>query len=120
MIDSIQAWLDAVLRWTAAIPETGWAVLAGLFIGGMLTQWIKRSVPVGELLPGLSKGMQVFYVRILALVFSFLPTFFLWPDENAVWVALAVGVTTPTVYRVCTLALYRRWPHLERTMSGTD
>ena len=120
MTQVIGEWLAAILAWAAAIPVQGWAILLGLLGGGVVTQWLKRTVPMSVLFPSWPKQAHVALLRVSALVFAFIPTYMLWPaDQYQVWAALAVGFTTPTVYRVISFFVYKRWPQMEARWSGT-
>lgn len=120
MLETIDSWVVAIVGWFEIIPVQGWAILAGLFIGAMVTQWIKRNVPIKILFPKMSIQVARLCIRSLALVASFTPTYFIWPaDQYRFWAALAVGFGTPFVYRVCTFFCYKKWPTLEARFSGT-
>ena len=121
MADSINQWIETILNWLEVIPIQGWAILAGIFIGSVATQWIKRTFPVGILFPNLNPGIRVMVIRISAFILSFLPTYYIWPEDNIrLWAALAVGFGTPTVYRVGSFFAYKKWPDLEARFSGTE
>jgi len=120
MLETIDQWIKAIAGWLDIIPVQGWAILAGIFIGSMVTQWVKRNFPIKVLFPKCSVVWQKFSIRLLALVCSFAPTYFIWPDDKfRVWAAIAVGFGTPTVYRAFSFFLYRRWPDLRDRLSGT-
>ena len=119
MLETIDQWITAIASWMAIIPVQGWAILAGLFIGSVSTQWLKRTFPVGILFPNLKEVHQKMYIRISALLFSFLPTYYIWPDDRyRLWAAIAIGFGTPTVYRVGSFFVYKKWPDLRTRFSG--
>lgn len=120
MRESINEWLTAILGWVEVIPVEGWAVLLGMFIGSMFTQWVKRNFPIAILFPKTNPAFHRLAIRLLALVASFAPTYAIWPDNQyRFWAALAVGFGTPFVYRVLTFFAYKKWPQLESRFSGT-
>lgn len=118
MIETIGQWVDAILQWIYMVPREVWAVFIGLTVGGAGTQWLKRTFPATVLFQ--SKEMAVMYLRIIAFVLSFLPTYFVWDGKHAVWVAAAVGFTTPALYKASTFFLYKKFPELKERLSGTD
>ena len=122
MIDTINTWFEAILGWFAAVPQPAWAVLVGLFIGGALTQWLKRTFPLSILLPNSSKGFRISVIRVLAFVLAVVPAYILWPADDIyrVWAALAVGVSAPSTYKLVTFLVYKKWPQLEKVWSGTE
>jgi hypothetical protein len=120
MIDTISTWIAAVVEWMDAIPITVWALIVGLVIGGAATQWVKMTFPVGILFPKMPPAMQIMYIRLIAFVLSFVPTFFIWPGENAVWAATAVGFSSPTIYKILSVFIFKRWPELGERLSGTS
>jgi len=121
MIDTITAWFNAVMEWVGALPVQGWAILIGILLGGAVTQWLKRTIPIAILWPSLTKPMQVMVLRCIALVCAFIPTYILWPDDQyEVWAAVSVGFATPVIYRVATVFLYKRFPLLKAKLSGTE
>ena len=121
MTEAIGQWLTAILEWAAAIPVQGWAILFGILFGGIITQWLKRTIPVAVLFPRWPKQMQVIFIRCTALVSAFIPTYIIWPDDQyELWAALAVGFTTPSIYRIISYLAYRRWPDLAVRWSGTE
>ncbi len=120
MTEVIGQWLSAVLIWAAAIPVQGWAILLGILLGGVVTQWVKRTIPVALLFPNWSAQMHVVFIRVLALVSAFIPAYIIWPDDQyELWAALAVGFTTPSIYRIASFFAYKRWPELSTKWSGT-
>ncbi len=120
MVDTINEWIVAIVRWMEIIPIQGWAVLVGVFIGGMFTQWLKRTFPLKVLFPLLPPAICKMWIRLSALIFAALPTYFIWPDDNAIWAAMAVGFATPTIYRLGSVLVYNKWPHLRERFSGTS
>lgn len=122
MLETVDQYLQTILGWFNIIPIEMWAVMAGLFIGGVVTQWVKRNFPMKILFPSLSKAKQVMCIRVLALLASFLPTYFIWPSNGGLrlWAAIAVGFGSPMVYRIATFFAYKKWPDLEARLSGTN
>ncbi len=120
MTEAIGNWITAILTWMEVIPIEGWAILAGIFIGTVATQWLKRTFPLNVLFPKAPKHVLVLGIRITAFLFSFLPTFFIWPGQHAIWAALAVGFASPSIYRIGSYLVYQRWPHLAARFSGTE
>jgi len=121
MIEAIGQWLSSILEWAAAIPQQGWAILFGILFGGVITQWIKRTLPIVYMFPSWSKTRQVAVIRTAAFFFSAVPTYIIWPDDMyELWAACAVGFTTPTLYRMGSFFLWRKWPELEKRWSGTE
>lgn len=130
MIDTITQWINALVLWLDTIPPGVLAILTGIVIGGLSTQWLKRTFPPTVLL-GLDEGTAVMVLRILAFVFSAVPTYYMWPtappasvigpdhSDKAIWAALFVGFATPTIYKIATFLLYKRFPKLEERLSGT-
>lgn len=119
-METINNMIASVVAWTDAIPIQGWAIIAGILIGSMSTQWIKRTFPLAILAPKMSAAKQKMHIRMIAFVFSFGPTYFLWPDKNAIFAALAVGFSTPTVYKIITVLVYKKWPSLRARLSGSE
>lgn len=120
MLETVNNWVVTVVGWFAIIPIQAWAIFAGLFIGMAVTQWIKRNFPIKVLFPSLAKAYQVFIIRFTGLVFSFLPTYFIWPDDGIrLWAAIATGFGAPMVYRMLSFFVYKKWPGLEARLSGT-
>jgi len=121
MTEVISKWLASVLEWAEALPVQGWAILLGLLFGFVVTQWVKRTIPMSVLFPDMPKQGHVVILRALALVSAFIPTYILWPpDQYEIWAALAVGFTSPTVYRLISFFTYKKWPALEARWSGTE
>ncbi len=120
MQETLGSWIDLILGWMDAIPIEGWAIIAGVFTGMVVTQWIKRTFPIHIIFPLMAPAIQKMYIRIASLVFAFLPTYFIWPGENAVWAGIAVGFGTPTIYRVGSFFVYKKWPELRERFSGTQ
>lgn len=119
-METLNSWITNVVGWIDMIPITGWAMIAGLVIGSFSTQWIKRTFPIAILMPTMALATQKMIIRITAFIFSFCPTFFIWPDKNAVWAALAVGFCTPTVYKITSFCVYKKWPDLRARLSGVE
>lgn len=123
MIETISEWLAAILSWMEIIPAEGWAVMVGLFIGFAITQWIKRNFPIKAMFPKLTEAGQKRSIRLLALVTTAIPTFFIWPSngeaDNALWAAIAVGFGAPIFYKVISFVVYKKWPDLRAKFSGT-
>lgn len=120
MLETIDRWIIAITNWMAIIPVKGWAVIAGVFIGMVVTQWLKRTFPIHIICPNMSPAMHKMWIRIAALVFAAAPTYYIWPGSNAIWAAIAVGFGTPSVYRIGTFFVYNKWPHLRERFSGTE
>ncbi len=125
MLETIDNWINTAGGWLDIIPIEAWAVVGGLFIGFAITQWIKRNFPIKALLPNLSAVKHKFAIRLLALVCTALPTFFIWPSDgaqadNRYWAAIAVGFGAPIFYKVFSFFLYKKWPDLKGRMSGTS
>jgi hypothetical protein len=121
MLETVDQWVTTIVGWFDIIPIQAWAILAGLFIGMVVTQWIKRNFPVKALFPSLTHEQQVLCIRVLGLVFSFLPTYFIWPDDSIrLWAAIGTGFGAPVVYRLLSFFAYKRWPDLEQRLSGTS
>lgn len=118
-METLDNWITTAISWIDTIPVTGWAIIAGLLIGSMSTQWLKRTFPLAILAPNMSLAKRKMSLRILALVFSFCPTYFIWPDNNAIWAALAVGFSTPAVYKMVLFVVYKKWPDLRTRLTGT-
>lgn len=120
MIETIGNWFTALMEWASAMPPQGWAVLLGILLGGAVTQWVKRTFPLSVMFPGLAKQWQVSIIRILAFCSGFIATYILWPDdEYELWASLIVGFATPTVYRVLSYFIFKKWPGMEDRWSGT-
>ena len=89
------------------------AVLLGLLVAIAGTQYLKRlkCTPSNR-----------WWVRAMALPLGFATTYFTWPihELNALrfFTALAVGLMAPLVYQGVTLALYWKWPQLEKHLSA--
>lgn len=125
MIDYISNLLSTVVLWAETTPPWAVAMLSGVLIGSLSTQWIKRTFPVTVVL-NCSAETAVIILRSMAFLFSALPTYFLWPESSAsffrggaFWAALFIGFATPTLYKLFTFFLYRRFPQLEERLSGT-
>lgn len=120
MIETIGKWLSAIMEWASIIPQQGWAILIGIILGGAITQWLKRTFPVGVLFPHLQKEKHVVIIRTIALLCAAVPTYIIWPDDQyEIWAALVIGFATPSIYRALTFFVYKKWPELEVRWSGT-
>jgi hypothetical protein len=121
MIESIGQWIVAVIGWAQQIPDQGWAILLGILFGGIVTQWLKRTLPVKVMFPNWPEHWYVMSLRIVALVAAFIPAYIIWPDDQyEIWAALAIGFATPSIYRILTFFVYKKWPGLEARWSGTE
>ncbi len=121
MLETLDLWLNKAIEWYEAIPIQGWAIIAGLLIGGVVTQWVKRNFPLKVMFPNLTEAKQKLSIRTLALFASALPTFFIWPDDGyAIWAAIAVGFGTPTFYKVSSFFVYKKFPDLKDRFTGTQ
>jgi len=122
-METLDGWIQAAVRWFEIIPAEAWAVIGGLFIGFAITQWVKRNFPMKSLFPSLAEVSQKRAIRLLALVCTALPTYFIWPDggpaDNPLWAALAVGFGAPIFYKLISFFLYKKWPTLRERFSGT-
>jgi len=120
MIETITAWFNAALAWAEKMPPEGWAILMGLLIGGAATQWLKRTFPVQVFFPGKSSKFYSTIIRLVAFVCAFIPTYALMPDnEYEIHVAFAVGFACPSFYKGLSFFLYKKWPAMEKRISGT-
>lgn len=121
MIESIGQWIVAIMAWAQQIPDQGWALILGVLFGGVVTQWLKRTIPVKVLFPNWEDHWHVVFLRVTALVSGAVPAYIIWPDDKwEIWAALAIGFTTPTLYRIGTFFVYKKWPGLEARWSGTE
>lgn len=121
MTEAIGKWIASILEWAQALPPQAWAILLGILFGGVVTQWLKRTFPLAILFPKLQKHWQVMWIRSFALVCSFIPAYIIWPDDQyELWAALAIGFSTPSIYRIGSYFVYRKWPDLEARWSGTS
>ncbi len=123
MQQTIDGWINSAVAWYALIPAEAWAIVVGLFIGLAVTQWVKRNFPIKAFFPGLSHIKQKLYIRLLSLVCTAVPTYFIWPKngeaDNPVWAAIAVGFGAPIIYKVVSFFLYKKWPDLKVRFTGT-
>ena len=119
MLETIDQWITTALGWYESVPIEAWAIVAGLLIGGAVTQWIKLNFPLKILFPKLSAPKQRLSIRTIALFAGGLPTFFIWPDSNAIWAALAVGFGTPSFYKLVSFFVYKKFPALKDRFKGT-
>ena len=108
MLNNILTAIDTALQHGAAL-----SIILGLVVAICGTQYVKRL----EVFPS-----KKWWIRALALPLGFCTTFFTWPihELNAVrfFLALAVGLIAPLVYQGVTLALYWKWPQLEKRLSA--
>ena len=122
-MNTIDSWITTIVGWFEIIPVQMWAVGGGLFIGFAVTQWVKRSFPIGVLFPSLTEVKQKMVIRVFALLCTALPTYFIWPDNgeagNALWAAIAVGFGSPIIYKVISFMIYKKWPDLRERFTGT-
>lgn len=108
MFDSILKAIESALQHGASL-----SVFLGLVVAIGGTQYVKRL----DAFPS-----RKWVIRALALPLGFATTYFTWPihELTAVrfFLALAVGVSAPLIYQGVTLALYWKWPHLEKKLSA--
>ena len=108
MFDSILKAFDTLLLHKEAL-----AVLLGLLVAIAGTQYVKRLKWTTS---------NRWWIRAIALPLGFFTTFFMWPvhqfNATRFFVALAVGVSAPMIYQGVTLALYWKWPQLEKHLSA--
>lgn len=119
-METITKWINSLVMWLDTLPPGVLAILAGLVIGGLSTQWLKRTFPFTVIF-GIRPQTAVMMIRIVGFAFSALPTYFLWdgPPVGRLWASVFVGFATPTVYKVATFFIYRAYPKLEQRLSGT-
>lgn len=121
MTEAIGNWISSILEWAQALPPQAWAILLGILFGGVVTQWLKRTFPPAIMFPNLDKHSQVAGIRITAFVCSFVPAYIIWPDDvYELWAPLAIGFSTPSIYRIASYFVYKKWPDLEARWSGTS
>lgn len=108
MFDSIIKAFEVLLEHREAL-----AVLLGLLVAIGGTQYVKRLEWTTS---------NRWWIRAIALPFGFFTTFFTWPIHQFTalrfFVALAVGMCAPMIYQGVTLALYHKWPQLEKHLSA--
>ena len=108
MFDSILQAFDTLLQHGFAL-----SVAVGLVVSIAGTQYVKR-------LPWTTSNRWL--IRAIALPLGFLPTYFMWPVHQFTairfFIALAVGLAAPLIYQGVTLALYYKWPQLEKHLSA--
>ncbi len=108
-------WLKSLLEAINLVLQEGAALslLLGYVVAIGGTQYVKRLEAV---------NLQKWAIRALALPLGFVATFSTWPIPGVsgvrVFVALAVGLSSPGVYSIVTRCLYKRWPHLEEKLSA--
>lgn len=58
-------------------------------------------------------------IRALAFASALLPVLNMWPDADAVWVGMALGLLSPMLYKLASHYAYHRWPMLEKWLSAS-
>lgn len=108
--------LNGILNGLVALFGNAMAVsiLFGLAISLAGTQWLKFRVPMRESWQDEYK----WFVRLIAFPLGFFPTYYTWPAEHKVWVALTVALTSPVLYKIAVAVLYWKWPQLEAKLSA--
>ena len=104
-----------IVKAVGEIPQNWWVIFLSLMLSFVGTQWIKAFLTAQEL----SDRNYRIALRVIATLFAFVPCLLLWQGENwSVWVGLLLGFSSPMLYKLLTHLLYKRWPDLEKILSG--
>lgn len=94
--------------------EAALSILFGLVISLGGTQYLKFRVPM----PTDWRDEYRWFVRLMSLPLGFFPTYFTWPQQHRVIVALTVALGAPILYKIVVAAVYWKWPDLEAKLSA--
>lgn len=114
-MDVLLQQLENVIKAVGAIPQNWWVIFVSLMLSFVGTQWFKNFLSAKEL----SDRNYRVGLRLMATLLAFVPCLILWQgDDWSVWVSLLVGFASPVLYKLLTFLLYKRWPALEKVLSG--
>lgn len=114
--------IQTAVGWFAIVPVQVWSIALGLVLSLLLTQFVKRALPIEVWLNADRHGERAYRLAIQAIAFvsATVATFATWPVGSPfrVWVALAVGLATPMFYFVAVRVARRVWSDVEARLSG--
>ena len=115
----IYGMLQSAITLFQSIPIQGYAVICGLLVALLGTQWLKKTFPVYVLMgTDRNKFIYIYIIRFVSFILGFLPTYFIWPaDTLRVWMALVVGFGAPSIYKLVVFFAYKYFPSLEEKWS---
>jgi hypothetical protein len=111
----LPGWVDTFGRTVESALQHGAAlsIVLGYLVAIGLTQFVKQ-------LPFFPSYRWA--IRLLAFPFGFVTTFSVWPVPGftavRVFMAVAVGVSSPWIYQVATAVIHKRWPHIAESLAA--
>jgi len=92
------------------------AIIVPLIISSSWTQWTKN-LPVWHFL---SDNQMKWATRLCAFLAGAAPSFILWPkhDASGAVMAIAVGLSSPTLYKIIMFFAKLKYPKVEGVMSA--
>ncbi len=121
-METIDNIVQTAVGWFAIVPVQVWSILLGLVLSLLLTQFVKRALPIEVWCNADRHGERVYRLAIQAIAFisATVATFATWPAESAfrIYVALSVGLATPMFYFVAVRVARRVWSNVEARLSG--
>jgi RsiW-degrading membrane proteinase PrsW (M82 family) len=109
------------MNWIDRMPIEFWAVVLGLVLSLLLTQFLKRMLPI-EIWTDAKHSERNYRLTIQAIAFfsGAITTFVAWPTPGAfrILVAIAVGLATPIFYFVAVRVARKIWANVEARLSG--